>query len=203
SECLQENVMEQYSDNMALSGKIRVSKWMLLILATMALAWTFSGVGLIYAQNRNGVSPATGLVLEIMYDKGGSPIYLAVPESDSKPNWFWFESFHRITSWQPPTGFVPVQAVKFLASLAGDSVQVEVSLFIGSRLLEKEEPVATLLLRENEKSTISKLTEFGIEPIEIKLTRVRRNLPPLPAAVSQAKSIEVVGLEPNQPTLPS
>src|SRR5262244_3570195 len=74
SECLQENVMEQYSDNMALSGKIRVSKWMLLILATMALAWTFSGVGLIYAQNRNGVSPATGLVLEIMYDKGGSPI---------------------------------------------------------------------------------------------------------------------------------
>ena len=64
-------------------------------------------------------------------------------------------------------------------------------------------PVATYLVRENEKITTRALTKFGVEPFEIKVTRVSPVSTALPQVVNKTESVAVINIEANNSTLPS
>jgi hypothetical protein len=85
----------------------------------------------------------------------------------------------------------------------GDVVRVQVSVFLGAKFHDKEEHVATFRLREAQSIRVDELTRFGVEPIEITLIRPPVLLPNPPEVINKADSIEVVGIEANNSTLPS
>ncbi|PYS49901.1 MAG: hypothetical protein DMF68_08660 [Acidobacteria bacterium] len=145
----------------------------------------------------------TGLALEVTYFKGRPPAYQPVPGPDSKPNGAWFGLFGHIPSWQPPAGFLPVQAVNILSRVEGDAVRISVSVFVGARFHEKELPVANYLIRENENVSTDDLKQFGVEPFEIKVSRVSPISTALPQVVNRTESIAVLNIAANNSTLPS
>lgn len=145
----------------------------------------------------------TGLVLEVTYFKGRPPAYQPVPGQDSKPNGAWFGLFGHVPSWQPPAGFLPVQAVNILSHVEGDAVHVWVSVFVGAQYFDKELQVANYLIRENDKVRIDHLKQFGVEPFEIKVSRVSPTATALPQVVNRTESVAVLNLEANNSTLPS
>src|SRR5262249_13782301 len=165
---------------------------LLIVFATITLACLNSSANATLSQQQQTESTPTGLALEVTYYQGKSPTYLSVPGSGSKPSGAWYGLFRRVPSWEPPAGSLPVFAVNIIPRLEGDSVRIAVSVFLGARLPEKEEPVTTRLVHENEKITMSELTQFGVEPFEIKVVRVTQSLATHPQVTSQARSIAVV-----------
>jgi hypothetical protein len=148
-------------------------------------------------------SAPTRLVLEVTYFNGRPPAYLAVPGADSKPNGAWYGMFGHVPSWQPPAGFLPVQAVDILSHVEGDGVRIIVSVFVGAKMQEKEVPVANYLVRENEKIKTSELAQFGVEPFEIKVSRLSPVSTALPQVVNKTESVAVLNVEANNSTTPS
>ena len=156
----------------------------------------------IAAQQENRSTP-TGVALEVTYFKGKPPTYQTVPGIDSKANGSWYALFRRVPSWQLPAGELPVQAVNVTSRLETAGIRVYVSLFRGTRFHEKEEQVASFLIREDEKISVRELGQFGLEPFEIKAFRVTPTLADPPTARSNAESIAVIGIEPVRSTLPT
>ena len=146
---------------------------------------------------------STGLILEVTFYSGRPPAYLPVPGPDSKPNGAWYALFRPVPSWQPPAGFLPVKAVNILSRLEGDAVRVSVSVFVGVKEFEKEEPVATYMVREDEKVVTDALKKFGVEPFGIMVSRVSPISTNLPQVVNKTDSIAVLNIEANGSTLPS
>lgn len=145
----------------------------------------------------------TGLALEVTYYRNRAPAYSAVPGPDSRLNGAWYAFFGRVASWQPPTGFLPVQAVNVISRFEGDTVRIEVSVYVGVKHFEKEHPVASYRVRENERVSVDGLRQFGVEPFEIKVVRVNPLVTDTPAVINKTQSIEVIGVKSNQSTLPS
>lgn len=172
-----------------------------IILAITIIFLLFPSAAPAFSQQQQ--SAPTGLVLEITYFQGRPPAYLAVPGPDSKPNGAWYGMFGHVPSWQPPAGFLPVQAVNILSRVEGDAVRVTVSVFVGVRFQDKEVPVATYLVRENEKIKTSALTEFGVEPFEIKVSRVSPVSADIPQVVNKTESVAVLNILANNSTVPS
>jgi hypothetical protein len=98
---------------------------------------------------------SNGIYVEILYHPDASRDFQEVPGPNSKPEGGWYGAFGRIPGWQPPAGSLPVRAVNILSRIEGDSVRINVSVFKGQKANEKEEPVGTYLVRENEKITIN------------------------------------------------
>jgi hypothetical protein len=153
-------------------------------------------------QKQAGGEPA-GLALEIIFYKGMPPAYQTVSPAVSSPKGAWYGRFGRVSSWQPPEGALPVRAVNVTSRKEGDAVRVNVSVFVGAKFFDKEEPVATYLVRENEKVTASELARFGVEPFEITLVKVQQSVSAVPSVTSGAESIVVEGVEANASTFPS
>src|ERR1700716_2841830 len=86
---------------------------------------------------------STGIFLEIFCHRDTSRDFQPVPGPNSKLEGGWFGAFGRIPSWQPPSGSLPVRAVNVLSRIEGDAVRINVSVFVGQKVNEKEEPVAT------------------------------------------------------------
>jgi hypothetical protein len=172
-----------------------------VILAITAIFLLFSNDHPAFSQQQQ--SAPTGLVLEVTYFNGRPPAYLSVPGPDSKPNGAWYGLFGHIPAWQPPAGFLPVQAVDILSRVEGAAVRITVSVFVGVKMQEKEVPVANYLVRENEKIKTSELTQFGVEPFEIKVRRVSPVSTALPQVVNKTESVAVINIEANNSTLPS
>lgn len=150
-----------------------------------------------YAAPSQSQQSPTGLLLEITYYSGIAPAYLPVPGRA------WYGRFRSIASWQPPADSLPVQAVNIIARPEGDSFRVLVSAFLGVQHHEKEQQVATYLVREDEKIAISELTQFGVEPFEIKVIRVAPLSTNLPQIINKTESIAVTSIVANNSTLPS
>ncbi len=176
-----------------------MSRIRLIILAASALVLlSFNG----HAVSSQQQSPI-GLALEITYYESRPPAYLTILGPDSKPVRAWYALFRRIPSWQPPAGSLPVRAVNIVPGMEGDSVRIAVSVYVGVRFHEKEIPVANYLISENEKISTDELTQFGVEPFQIKLVRVPTLSTELPQIVNKTQSIVVTGVEANKSTFPS
>jgi hypothetical protein len=180
-----------------------MSKRIAIILIALAIACQGLVVQASPSRQQQTKPAPTGLALEVTYYKDRPPAYLTVPGPESKLNGAWFGLFRRVPSWQPPLEALPVRAVNVLSRLEGDSVRIEVSVYLGVRFFEKEQPVATYRVRENEKISVDGLTRFGAEPFEIKVLRVNPIITNLPSIVNKTDSIEVVGVKANDTTFPS
>jgi hypothetical protein len=171
------------------------------ILAVTLIFLLFASNPSSFAQQQP--SAPTHLALEVTYFNGRPPAYQAVLAANSNTRGDWYGLFGHVPSWQPPAGFLPVQAVEILPRVEGDAVRIAVSVFVGARLQEKAVPVATYLVRENEKIKTSALTEFGVEPFEIKVIRITPASTALPQVVNKTDSVAVLNVEANNSTLPS
>jgi hypothetical protein len=103
--------------------------------------------------------------------------------------------FGRIDSWKPKAGTEPIEAVRVISKLEGDAVRVYVSTLAGAKALEKEEPVTSFLIKENEKVVVNELKQSGIEPFGIKLVRVAPPSMPIPPIDNRIESLTIVNTE--------
>jgi len=146
----------------------------------------------------------TGLALEITYYPGRAPAYQNVPAADSQASGGWFGNYARPASWKAPADAPPAEAVRIISRVEGDAVRVTVSILSGSKAFENEQAVGTYLIRETGKIRIEELKNFGIEPFEIKLTRVNPNVPLVPPVVLKGvESVVIINSMAKETTLPS
>lgn len=171
---------------------------LIILAAPIMVLLSFNG----YAVSSQQQSP-TDLALEVTYDKSRPPTYQTILGPDAKHASAWYALFGHIPSWQPPAGSLPVRAVYIVPRLEGDSVRVAVSVYLGVRFHEKEVPVGNYLIRENEEIGTGELTQFGVEPFQIKLVRVLALSTAIPQVVNKTQSIAVTGVEANNSTFPS
>jgi hypothetical protein len=148
-------------------------------------------------------SSPTGLTLEINFYKGRPPAYQTVAESATEAGWAWYSLFKRIPDFQISADSLPVRAVKIVPYLEKDAVKINVSVFTGRKIHEKEETVGVYSVRENERVTIKDLARFGVEPFEIAVVRVASAASVLPSVVNKTNSLQITGIEPIFSTLPS
>jgi hypothetical protein len=145
----------------------------------------------------------TGLALEVTFYPGRQPAYEPVPGPNSKPSGAWFALFARTSSWQPPPGARPLEAVRVISRVEGEAARVTVSILSGDKALENEQPVGNYLVHETEKIKIDDLKQFGIEPFEVKLIRVNANVPAVPPVILKGvESVAVINAMPKETTLP-
>lgn len=79
-----------------------------------------------------------------------------------------------------------------------------ISLLSGEKGPENKQQIAEYVIRETEKITVEELRQFGIQPFEIKLTRLAPTLGPVPSVVlKEIQSLLVVKSVANDSTLPS
>lgn len=143
-----------------------------------------------------------GLVLEIVYYKNTAPAYQAISRPDGRPGVAWYARFGRIQNWQLPAGQLPIRAVNIASRLDGEVASATVSLLRGVKFHDQETMVGTYQLRENESVLVQELEGFGVEPFRISLKRITPAAPNQPVVKSLAKSLEIVGIEPQLSTLP-
>src|SRR4051794_25340739 len=138
---------------------MRKTRFVVLTISLAALLF-FNGQTAFSQQYQ---SSPTDWVLEISFLRGRPPAYETVPPQDAKLRGAWFALFGHLASWQPPAGFLPVQAVNVISRQEGDAIRVVVSVFVGAKNFEKEEPVGTYFIHEDEKVVADRLTQFGVE----------------------------------------
>jgi hypothetical protein len=172
-----------------------------IILTIFLAVFLFTDSAL--AQQKQVVAEPTGLALEITFYTNTPPAYQSVPSSDSRFNGAWFARFRRVTNWQQPQGSLPVRAVNIVSRKEADAVRVNLSVFVGVKFHDKEEQVATYLIRENEKVTTNELAGFGVEPFEITVVRVPQSISNIPPIINRTESILIEGIQENNSTLPS
>lgn len=154
------------------------------------------------AQGELARQTPTGLALEIVYYKNSAPAYQALSRADGRPATAWYGRFSRIQKWQLPAGELPIQAVNIASRLDGEVASVNVSVLRGVKFHDEETMVGTYHLRENESVLVQELEGFGVEPFRISLKRIAPAAPNQPVVKSLAKSLEIVGIEPQPSTLP-
>ncbi|HYN23951.1 MAG TPA: hypothetical protein VES69_02785 [Pyrinomonadaceae bacterium] len=143
-----------------------------------------------------------GLVLEVVYLKDTAPAYQALSRSSGGPARTWYGRFSRIQNWQLPAGELPVRAVNIVAGLDGDVAFVSVSVLRGVKFHDQETMVGKYQLRENDRISVQELELFGVKPFRISLKRITPPVLNQPVVKSLAKSVEIVGIEPQTSTLP-
>ena len=171
-----------------------------LVIAVASIVCLLVTAGAQQQQQRR--PPITGLALEITYLEGRPPAYQQVPWSNIPKGGAWYGLFGRVAGWQLPAGAEPVNAVRIVPYLDGDTVRITVSVLRGVKFQDIEDAVGTYAVRENEKLTIAALKNFGVEPFAIKVVRVAPETSDVPSIVNNTKSVEVVGIEPLVSTFP-
>lgn len=156
-----------------------------------------------FAQAAREKSAPTGLALEVSFLKEKAPAYIAISDSLATARWAWYGAFRRVENFQTSAEKPPVQAVKFIPFLEGDTVRVKIRVFLGQKTFEKEHELAVYSMREGEKTTVKELADFGVIPFEIAVVRVAPTVPVLPSIENKTVSLQVLGLEPIFSTLPT
>ena len=155
-----------------------------------------------FAQVTRENSKTNELAVEITYHKELKPAYLAIRE-EGKISGVWFAKFQRVPNWNPPAESLPVRAVNFVSKREGKAVKVDVSVYTGQKLFEREESVISLIINENDKIVVKDLLKFGVEPFEISLVRITPTVGILPVVNNKSSSVTVANLEPTYSALPS
>ncbi|MFL6210989.1 MAG: hypothetical protein ACJ74W_19225 [Pyrinomonadaceae bacterium] len=167
-------------------------------LCTAALLFvTLCGLaGAVHVHAQTTAEVPTGLAVEVVYEDG-RPAYVQVP------HWTWFGRFRRIESWQPPAGTLPVGAVRITPVVEGAAVRINVAVMFGEKFLDKEEQIASYLVRVGEQVEVKELTRYGVVPFQLKLVRVQPTDQQMPEIVNRARALEVLSVEPKPETFPA
>src|SRR5258708_6454239 len=170
--------------------------------ATVLLLSCLAFPTLLMAQQDTQSSP-THLVLEVTFFRGQKPAYQSVPPGNSSVG-SWYGMYGVIDSWQFPPGMSKTRAVRIVPYLEREGVRVVVTVLSGDKGWDREDPVATYLVHQNEKINTEELRQSGIEPFGIKLMRVAPSLTEVPPVVLKGvTSLTLVNAIAIDQTLPS
>jgi hypothetical protein len=98
---------------------------------------------------------------------------------------------------------LPIQAIRVESQFNGETADVKVSLLRGRNGFEREDPVASYHVGLDEKTTVTELKSFGLEPIDLTLLHTVAPLPPSPVIENRTTSVAVVSVEIDNAPLPS
>lgn len=170
----------------------------LRVVVIAALFYCFLQTNISAQQGAQANQAPTGLALEVTYFKGTHPAYQVVPNNS------WYGYFQHIGAGNSTAGAasLPVQAVCVGARMEGTGVRVVVSVYLGEKFFEKQEPVGSYLLRENEKLAVNELTAFGVAPFELAVVRVAPKSGALPAFTNNTRSVQLLNAQPVDSTFP-
>lgn len=146
-------------------------------------------------QEKQATAPPTGLALEV--DTKGRPV-----SHQPVPGAFFGGVYRRLPDWQPPAGAQPFRTFKLTNVPEGDAVRVKVFAVLG-RFHDQEVLLGDYLLREGERAAAEAMRNYGYEPMEFTVVRVRPVPLPPPAAASQVPSVVVAGVEERPGNFPS
>lgn len=147
-------------------------------------------------QERQAAPPQSKIAVEVTYWKGAPPAYRTVPGNS------WFARFQRIEGWKTEPGSLPVRAVDIATRMDGEAVRVIVSVHVGERFHERQDPVGSYLLRENERLVVNKLKAFGVEPFELTVVRVAPQNASLPTVSNRTRSVSLIDVQIQDGTIP-
>jgi len=88
-----------------------------------------------------------------------------------------------------------VSMVRFTASPEGDAWRINVSVVKGEFYDKGGQDVATFLVRENEKVTVTEMGLFGIKPFDVSVVRVIESAASQPSIRNRTESIAVTNVE--------
>lgn len=134
---------------------------------------------------RSSDAPASSLALEVTCSRGERPTFQSVPSV------IWHGRFRQLGDWKPEAGSLPVQAVHLASSIEGSAVRVVASVYLGRKMIEKQERIGSYLLQENERLTLYDMMAFWLEPYELTAVRVEKKSAYIPAVISYAPSVEL------------
>jgi hypothetical protein len=146
---------------------------------------------------------STVLSLEIDFKNSLPPAYISVRGTDTKPRWIWAGRFARLPGAQTKPDELPIQAIRVESQFNGETADVKVSLLRGHKGFEREDPVASYHIGFDEKTTVTELKSFGLEPIDLTLLNTVSPLPPAPTIENYTTSIAVVSIESENVPLPA
>lgn len=153
--------------------------------------------GLVVAQekpNEREQQP-TGLSLEIN-TKEGPTGFQSVPGSS------FGGRYRRIAGWAPTPSYPQPRTLAMTNEVEGDAVRVKV-FAVMDRFHEQKVLIGNFLLREGEKATVEEMTNYGYEPMEITVVRIKPATHPPPIAESRVPSVEAVSVEALPTNFPS
>src|SRR4030095_9811128 len=112
--------------------------------------------------------------------------------------------FKRMKSWVGTAEQSPVTEVTFKTNREREVVITHVSVRLGN---QKEVPIGTYRLRENETTTVQELAKVGLEPISLSVVRAKPTFvepsPPIqPLLENKTKAVEVVNFY-REPSIPN
>ncbi len=146
-------------------------------------------------QEKPDSAAPTGLALEVD-PKGGRVGYHSVPGQ------FYGGLYRRLPSWRPPAGSLQPHTFRLTDKMEGAAVRVQVfalmDRFYGQGVL-----IGNFLLRLGEKAVVRKMANYGYEPMEVTVVKVKSAPSVLPTATSRVPSVEAVGVEEKQSNFPS
>ena len=145
----------------------------------------------------------TVLSLEIDFKNSMPPAYISVRGPEVTPRWIWAARFARLPGAKPKADELPIQAIRVESQFNGETADIKVSLFRGRNGFEREDPVATYHIGLDEKTTITELKSFGLEPIDLRLLKNIPPLPPPPVLENHTMSVAVISVESNNLPLPT
>jgi hypothetical protein len=108
--------------------------------------------------------------------------------TSAKPAWSWTITFPRLKNWQQPAGTLPVRAVQFDRVLTTNGVKVDVSVLLGPQY--QRVPVESVIVHDSGQVVITRLREYGVEPVDLSLAEVAPITPYLPTVFSATPNIE-------------
>ena len=143
------------------------------------------------------------LSLEIDFKNSQPPAYISVRGPETKPRWIWAARFARLPGVKPRPDELPIQAIRVESQFNGETADVKVSLLRGRNGFDREDPVATYHIGLDEKTTVTELKSFGLEPIDLTLLNNVPPLPPAPDFENRTLSVAVISVESNNVPLPT
>jgi hypothetical protein len=163
-------------------------------------------VGLIFAQSstqKNRSLVTKGLALQIIFAPDRPPTFIEYIQKKAEFGHAWYAGFKRLPNFRLPSDALPVRAVNIVPRLEKNAVTVAVSVFRGKTTHEKEEPVITFTLKEDEKVVVRELISFGVEPFELSLVWFNPERSSLSTVVNYTSSLSVTRVESTVSTLPT
>lgn len=133
----------------------------------------------------------------------GQPAFTPIPATSATT--LLFNQFSPLKDWHRPlTQNSDASAIRVICSREGDAIKMVVSVYFGPfdqldtpRSLEgvPEKPAGVYFARLNETISFNELSQFGIEPLTMKVVPAKPATANPPQIVNKTKAIEVISVE--------
>lgn len=176
-------------------------------LPQMVIAMVLLGGSLPLAQQKPGSAAEPKLAIEIIDGRKRPPA--PVFESSSDGGVMEMGPTKPLAGWKQPEKAVPLTRIRIRSRMAGEAVRIEVAAVLddfepvnapGPKYGPVEKPVGSYLAPEGETVSITELTNFGFEPLVLRIVKAEPRIeyfPPSsipPQVINNLKSVEVVSL---------